>query len=223
MNATPDDLVSLATRHGTDKWGTHWYAQHYDRHFAPLRTRPLKILEIGIGGYDVPEAGGESLRMWRDYFPNAEIYGLDIADKRPHDGPRIRTYIGDQSDPAILERLHRDSGGFDIVVDDGSHFCAHVIASFKTLFPLLNDGGIYAVEDLQTSYWEVFGGGSRADNRGGSAMEFFKRLTDGLNHVEYDIEGYAPDYFDRHVVSMQFYHNMCFIYKGVNDELSNLK
>lgn len=217
-----DDLISLATRHKTDKWGSHWYAQHYDRHFAPLRDKPVKVLEIGIGGYGVPEAGGESLRMWRDYFPNAEIYGLDIADKRPHDEARIRTYVGDQSDPTVLERLHRDSGGFDIVIDDGSHVCAHVIASFQILFPLMNDGGIYAVEDLQTSYWEVFGGGVDPAKRGGSSMEFLKRLADGLNHVEYGIEDYVPNVFDRHVVSIHFYHSLCFVYKGLNDERSNI-
>ncbi len=217
-----DDLISLAKHHKTDKWGSHWYAQHYDRHFAPLRDRPLKILEIGVGGYDLPEAGGESLRMWRDYFPHAEIYGLDIADKTPHDEARIRTRVGDQSDPAVLERLHRESGGFDIVIDDGSHICAHVVASFQILFPLLNDGGIYAVEDLQTSYWEVFGGSSDPANRGGSAMEYFKGLTDGLNHAEYLIEDYEPNVFDRHIISMHFYHNLCFIYKGLNNELSNM-
>lgn len=210
-----DDLISLATRHKTDKWGGHRYAQHYDRHFAPLCDRPLKLLEIGIGGYGVPTAGGESLRMWRDYFPHAEIFGLDVVDKTAHDEARIRTYVGDQSDPAVLERLHRDSGGFDIVIDDGSHFCAHVVASFTTLFPLMNDGGIYAVEDLQTSYWEVFGGGSDPGNRGGSAMEYLKGLADGLNHVEYAIENYQPTIFDKLVVSIHFYHNLCFVYKGL--------
>ena len=217
-----EDLISIATRHKTDKWGGHWYAQHYDRHFAPFRGKPVKLLEIGIGGYNDPQAGGESLRMWRDYFPNAEIYGLDITDKSAHDEARIRTYTGDQSDPAILERMHRDSGGFDIVIDDGSHFCAHVIASFKTLFPLLNDGGIYAVEDLQTSYWEIFGGGTDPANRAGSSMEFLKGLADGLNHVEYGIEDYEPSVFDRHIVSVHFYHSLCFVYKGLNDERSNV-
>lgn len=217
-----DDLITLATRHKTDKWGEHWYAQHYDRHFTPLRDKPIKILEIGIGGYDVPTAGGASLRMWRDYFPNGEVYGLDIADKSPHDGERIRTFIGDQSDPAVLETLHKESGGFDLIVDDGSHFNAHIIASFKTLFPLLKDGGIYAIEDLQTSYWEVFGGHPEREKRGDSAMEFLKNLADGLNYAEYGIEDYQPTYFDKHIVSIQFYHSLCFVYKGKNDERSNM-
>src|SRR5262245_54084192 len=75
------DLPALAAYFGTDKWGEHWYARHYQAHFAPLRRRRLRLLEIGIGGYDDPHKGGESLRMWKAYFPNAQIFGLDITDK----------------------------------------------------------------------------------------------------------------------------------------------
>src|SRR5689334_12158069 len=75
------DLVALAKLHGTDKWGTHQYALHYQSHFRSLQYRRLNILEIGVGGADNPQAGGNSLRMWKDYFPNANIYGIDIYDK----------------------------------------------------------------------------------------------------------------------------------------------
>lgn len=64
------DLIKLAIFYGSSKWNEHWYVQHYNKHFAPLRLKKLKILEIGVGGYDDPKAGGESLRMWKTYFPN---------------------------------------------------------------------------------------------------------------------------------------------------------
>lgn len=217
-----ESLIDLATRHKTDKWGGHWYARHYDFHFGPLRDKPLTLLEIGVGGYDDPRAGGESLRMWRDYFPRATIYGLDIVDKSAHDEARIRTVLGSQDDPALLERLSREAGGFDIVIDDGSHLCGHVIRSFEILFPLLNPDGIYVVEDLQTSYWPVFGGRLTREADPQTSMGYLKRLADGLNHVEFGDPDYVPDTFDRHVVSMHFYHNLCFLYKGVNDEKSNM-
>ena len=70
------DLIKLAMLSGTDKWGAHWYAAHYARHFQHLRRKQITLLEIGIGGYDDPKAGGGSLRMWRRYFPNAQIVGL---------------------------------------------------------------------------------------------------------------------------------------------------
>src|SRR5512145_45621 len=79
------NLVRLAQIYGSDKWGGHWYCQHYAHHFAPFRDRSLTLLEIGVGGYEDPCAGGQSLRMWRRYFKRGRIYGIDIADKSPHD------------------------------------------------------------------------------------------------------------------------------------------
>lgn len=147
-----DDLPSLAARHGTDKWGSHWYARHYDFHFTPFRRRRMNVLEIGVGGYRDAASGGQSLRMWRDYFPNAHIYSLDIYDKSALQEERITIFQGSQNDPEFLRGIMARIGGADIIVDDGSHVSEHVITSFHTLFPLLNDGGIYAIEDLQTSY-----------------------------------------------------------------------
>lgn len=214
-------LIELAKRHGTDKWGSHWYAEHYERHFSPRRFSLLNILEIGIGGYDNPDAGGESLRMWKDFFPRGTVYGLDIYDKQAHAEDRIRIYQGDQYNSDILERISREAeGGLDIIVDDGSHLNNDVIESFQRLFPLMNDNGIYVIEDLQTSYWAGFGGGPT--NEGHTSMCMLKSMTDGLNYEEFDSPGYEPSYSDRNIKSLHFYHNMAFIYKGDNNEGSNL-
>lgn len=218
------DLPALAKYFGTDKWGAHWYAQHYQRHFAALRRRPLRILEIGIGGYADPAQGGESLRMWKAYFPRASVCGVDIHHKHAHDERRIKTFVGSQDDEDFLQRLNREQGPFDIVIDDGSHMNAHVIRSFQILFPLLKEDGIYVVEDTQTAYWPQFGGAPAQDTAAPTSLNFLKRLTDGLNHREFPVRGphFAPGYFDRHIVAMHFYHNLVFIQKGVNDELSNI-
>ncbi len=97
-----------------------------------------------------------------------------------------------------------------------------MINNFKVLFPRLKDGGIYVVEDTQTSYWEKFGGDSKDLNNPKTSMNFFKSLTDSLNHKEFLIPGYQSSYFDRIITSMHFYHNLVFIYKGNNDEDSNV-
>jgi hypothetical protein len=223
MAATRDgDLPALATRFGTDKWGSHWYARHYDRHFAPLRERPLRLLEIGVGGYDDRLKGGESLRMWKAYFPRAQIFGIDVVDKSALDEERIRTFAGSQDDEAFLRRVHREAGPFDIVIDDGSHLNAHVIRSFESLFPLLTDHGLYAVEDTQTAYWKEFGG-APPHYPVTTSMSYFKRLVDGLNHREVPRGAdFNPGYFERHVVAVHFYHNLVFVQKGLNDEPSNV-
>lgn len=220
------DLRKLALRFGTDKEGEHYYTQHYQRHFAPLRRRKLKVLEIGIGGYSYPEAGGQSLRMWKAFFPNSDIYGIDIHDKSYHDENRIKTFRGSQVDEGFLKSVLRQIGTPDIIIDDGSHLNEHVITTFKILFPALSSNGIYVVEDLQTSYWErvidTDWGGSKDLNASFTSMNFLKGLVDGLNHHEFTTSDYEPSYFDHHIVGMHFYHNLAFIQKGLNEEGSNI-
>ena len=186
-----------------------------------MRHRPVRLLEIGIGGYADPNRGGESLRMWKEFFPLGRIVGLDIHDKSGLVEDRIEIVQGDQSDAAFLADLSDRLGPFDIVVDDGSHVSAHVIASFKALFPRLADDGIYAIEDLQTSYWARGFGGSSGEDRPGTSMSFLQALVDGLNYAEFDIVDYEPSYFDTWITSLTFYHNLAFIQKGRNLEPSN--
>ena len=221
------NLSQLAVLFGTDKEsGHHHYTQHYQRHFEVLRQEELKILEIGIGGYDDPRAGGESLRMWKAYFPKSHIFGVDIYDKACHDETRIKTFRGSQSDAEFLRRVADEIGTIDIIIDDGSHFNDHVITTFKILFPLISPQGIYVVEDTQTSYWtEVDGvdfGGSSDLTAPHTSMSFFKSLIDGLNYEEFTVDGYVPTHFDKHIVAMHFYRNLVFIYKGLNEEGSFL-
>lgn len=217
------DLPALATYFGTDKWGDHRYAQHYQRHFAALRGQPLRILEIGVGGSEDPHSGGASLRMWKAYFPKARIVGIDIYDKRPHDEHRIRTVTGSQDDEVLLRELSGQEGPFDIVIDDGSHFNWHVIRSFEILFPLLAEDGIYAVEDLQTSYWHAHGGAPAEDVAAPTSMNYLKGLADAINYREFHPRAadWRPHPLGQHIVSIHFYHNLVFVQKGRNDEPSN--
>ena len=215
-----NDLNRLALLFRTDKWGSHWYTQHYRRYFHPLRHKCLNILEIGVGGYENSDAGGESLRMWKAYFRKSQIVGIDISDKTHFSEHRIDIRQCDQTDSEALTHLSAEYGGFDIIVDDGSHLNQHVIKTFKVLFPLLRRNGVYVVEDTQTAYWPTWGGG--IDNPD-SSMAFFMKLAHGLNHAEYPIEGYEPTYFDKNIVEIAFLHNLIFIRKGNNNEKTNIR
>jgi hypothetical protein len=216
-----NDCVKLSAIFGSDKWGDHWYAQHYNRHFLPLRMKRLTIVEIGVGGYGDPNDGGASLRLWKRFFPRGKIVGIDIYDKHAIEEHRIKTYQGRQEDPVFLQGVVAEIGRPDIVIDDGSHRNDHVIATFQVLFPLLKDNGIYVVEDMQTSYLPSFGGRPGRTMGEQTTMGFFRSLTDGLNYSEYLVSGDTPSYLDQHIVSMHFYHNLVFIYKGLNDEASS--
>lgn len=219
LDATPADLTELSLRMKSDKWGLHFYTAHYERHFAPLRNRPITVLELGIGGYGDPAAGGGSLRMWKRFFPRAMVYGVDVFDKHAVDEQRITTVRGDMSDAGFLQSLAAQHGPFDIVVDDGSHYCPDVTLALRTLFPHVRPGGLYVIEDLQTSYWPGYGGSTERRNDPATSMGLLKQLVDGLNHAEFEPAGWhEATETDRTLTGVHFYHNLAFLEKGTNED-----
>lgn len=210
-------LTDLAIHFGTDKWGTHRYTKHYERHLRHLRRRKFTLLEIGIGGYARAGQGGASLRMWKHYFAKAHILGLDIEDKSFVNEERIRAYRGSQTNEALLKTIAQSADDLRVVVDDGSHRSEHIRRTFEIVFPLLPSGGVYAIEDTQTSYWPRYGGSADLDEPT-TTMALVKSLIDGLNYEEYHDQGYQPTYTEEHVVAVHCYHNLVFIIKGTNTE-----
>jgi hypothetical protein len=216
-----NNLPALALAMGTDKEGIHYYTKHYAFHFSHLRHRRLKILEIGV-------EQGASLKTWRAYFPNSKIYGIDILDKKYYNSHRIKTFQGSQADPEFLRNVIKLIGAPDIIIDDGSHINEHVIISFNTLFPLLAPNGIYAIEDLQSSYWtlgstdDVTDWGGSMNSSAPTSMNFLKSLVDGINYEEFPPStNHNPSYYDKHITGIHFYHSLAFIYKGFNNEGSS--
>lgn len=217
-----NNLDKLGILYKTDKIDGHFYTPHYTRHFRKFKFKKIHLLEIGVGGYSNPREGGNSLRMWKAYFPFAKIFSIDIFDKSVLQENRIKIFKGSQVDEIFLNQITNKIKGLDIIIDDGSHINEHVIKTFKILFPKLKDGGIYVIEDTQTSYWKDYGGDSDNLNNPNTTMNFFKGLTDSLNNKEFMKMNYEQNYYDRKVVSVHFYHNLIFIYKGDNSEESNL-
>jgi hypothetical protein len=210
-------LTELAERQRTDKFGVHFYTPHYERHLQHLRDEEFTLLEIGIGGYSRERQGGASLRMWKQFFQRATIVGLDIEDKSFVEEDRIHAVVGSQTDETALRRAIEAHGVPLVVIDDGSHVPADVVATFHLLFPLLPDGAVYAIEDTQTSYWPHWGGSmDRQDPT--TTMALVKDLIDGLNYEEFLDKGYQPSYSDTHVTGVSAYHNLVFVQKGRNQE-----
>lgn len=211
------NLTDLAADYGTDKWGgLHWFTPHYEKHFGALRYDPIRVLEIGIGGFNFPELGGESLRMWQRYFPRGLIYGLDIFEKSVT-GPRIRTIRGSQNDPEFLHALGEQLGPFDIIIDDGSHHNEHVRTSFDALFRYVRPGGFYVIEDLHTSYWPRLGGGA-APASSGTTIGMIKDLLDQIHFREFTDVDDERARLASHPSEVFVYHNLAFLGKGVNSE-----
>lgn len=138
-------LDEIALHHGADKSTKfHGYTPVYDRLFTPLRPSPIRLLEIGI-------EFGKSMRVWLDYFPRAEVFGVDINPQFKWSDPRYHEIVADQSNVEAMQQV-ADRGPFDIVIDDGCHRADAAIVSFKALWPAVKSGGLYIVEDVGT-YW----------------------------------------------------------------------
>jgi demethylmacrocin O-methyltransferase len=215
------NLDKLAIIFKSDKFGEHFYTPIYKQHFSEHRRKKIKLLEIGVGGYRDELNGGNSLRMWKKYFEKAQIFSFDIYDKKALEESRIKIFKGSQNDTNFLKYLADTIGDFDIIIDDGSHINQDVITTFNFLFPKLNLGGIYVIEDVQTSYWPECGGNSKEFNSHKTIVGYFKSLIDGLNHEELIIDNYESSYFDQNIKSIHFYHNLIIVNKGLNNEGSN--
>ena len=215
-----DPLTRLAIRHGSDKFGGHLYTPLYERTLRHLREKPIRFLEIGIGGYDEPGAGGSSLRMWADYFPAARIVGLDIAAKEFARPDRVAIERGSQDDPAVLDALVQRYGAFDVIVDDGSHLPAHIVASFRHLYPRMAEDGVYIVEDTQLA----FSPGAGGDNAG-SATIF--GLAQSIALAMHAAEGHVPAnaglaLLGRITARIEIARNVAIFHRGANTYPSNL-
>jgi hypothetical protein len=145
------DLEHLFTKYGTDKgiWG---YTSAYVRHLNRKRFEVKRVLEIGICGFrDIPNnVVGASLFAWREYFPNAQIFGLDNDGRFIfNDQSRITTAQCDAYNAVQLyEAIDRFGGNFDFICDDAVHDPMPQLALLHNLWPYLNKGGTYAIEEL---------------------------------------------------------------------------
>jgi hypothetical protein len=134
----------------------HNYFKIYSKYFESLRYEKIEILEIGMGNYP---SNGNSMRLWLEFFPNAQITILDLHQSNfncnfEFDKSRVRMHVADQSSEEDLKRFISELGDvkFDFIIDDGSHQAPHQILSLYTLFPsILKDNGVYFIEDIHDS------------------------------------------------------------------------
>lgn len=144
-------LQKLGRKHHTDKGSHHFkgvtYLHIYEIFLRRFRNNVnFNILELGV-------KKGASLRMWRDFFPRGEIYGLDLDSKcKQYEDNRIHIEIGHQDDKKVLEKLTKKAKAFDVILDDCSHLNSLTIASFNFLWPYVKPNGYYIIEDLRNSY-----------------------------------------------------------------------
>jgi hypothetical protein len=150
------ELCELAFKYGSDKCPRirHYYTPYYYQLFADRRETVRKVVEIGVGckeimGHSKNYQRGASLFMWRDFFPNAQIYGADILPELAFKDERIEAFTCDQTVRKDLENLIEKTGpDIDLFVDDGSHVPQDQVFTCLTVMPMLQEGVVYAIEDI---------------------------------------------------------------------------
>jgi len=172
-----NNLIEIGKKYPSSKNVTG-FLKIYETYFKELKEREINILEIGV-------ENGDSLRIWRDYFTKANICGIDIV-KKEFKINNVEILCGDQSDQKFLDDIIKKYKKFDIIIDDGCHISKYIINSFKYLFDYLSVGGIYVIEDLQTSYIPRYGGSRVNLNKSNTSMNFIKSLSDSINYEHND-------------------------------------
>jgi cephalosporin hydroxylase len=116
----------------------------YEELFANIRHSTRRVLEIGV-------EGGGSLMMWKEYFPNATVWGVDTKTCPQIEGKeRLEFVHGDAYSPEVASSL---PSGFDVIIEDGPHTLESITFVVEEYSGKLNSGGIMVLEDFQDSNW----------------------------------------------------------------------
>lgn len=152
------------------------YVRHYEFFTEKYRGKFKNILELGV-------FQGASLKMWADWFPNANVYGFDIKPEIKFDNPRIKAF---QVDATSKEAAKITKGiSPDMIVDDAAHTMNSHKISFENLWPLLKSGGYYCIEDLHTCYARVYGGIQTHDSDIYRTCDWISDISKAVNYEKY--------------------------------------
>lgn len=161
------ELCNLFEKYKADKCPAilHTYSPAYFNILKDIKKSAKNVLEIGIGTVPIMEGGvgikgyvpGASIKGWRDFFPNATIYAVDIEESVMFSDDRIITDVVDQSSVDSIRKFTRKvNKQFDFIIDDGSHLIDHQIISAYELVNNLADDGIYIIEDIHINYMPIY-------------------------------------------------------------------
>lgn len=185
------------------------FAKFYD--FWLSQKKFTNILEIGA-------YKGGSMRAMKEFYPEAKITGVDSDVIFKNESPDLDIIIGNQADTNFLSTIVPYMGTPDMIIDDGGHTMSQQINSFRYLFPLLESGGYYIIEDLETSYLKEW------IDQPLATTEFLKDFVDDINfhgkshEAEFGLEDMArrnikTNYNEQIIESMHFHNNICLIIK----------
>ena len=218
---SPLTLTEMAQKYKPSKfyrYGHTNFDRFYPNYMEKYRTKHFRMLEIGL------DTGQGSL-LWGEYFPCAELVGLeyDTNNVQNQGASEIQSVLGDQGNRTFLmtDFMEKTGGGnFDIIVDDGGHHYEQQRTSYEVLFEhALNPGGLYFLEDVETSYWQkgtdLY---SKPVTRGGQSepdtiINQFKNVVDVVNKKFYDNTYHVFGMVDQLVATVAFGSNLIVLEK----------
>jgi hypothetical protein len=200
-------LNNLGIKYTCDKSDVHHtfggltYLDVYEKFFKQRKDDKLTILELGVKTCS-------SIKVWKEYFPQAKIVGIDIDDS----GICIDNFVfehGSQDNEEFINTVISKHGPFDIVIDDASHVNTLSIASFNLLRNSINHKGLYIIEDLRNSYENISGAistwpgmhlNSNIDYDNSKTRSMLDKL---FLQIIRDIDYKSSDFFAMHFYSQQ--------------------
>lgn len=167
-------LNMLCDRYGSDKgeanssgnpytWPSHNYADFYELIFGLGRKKVKLVVECGLGtnnpnlasSMGVGGKPGASLKVWRDFFPNAQVIGCDIDKDILFQELRIKTFPCDQTNQSSISTFvssaELNKNSIDIIIDDGLHEFHAGLSFFIGMIDFLRDDGFFIIEDVNPS------------------------------------------------------------------------
>lgn len=193
----------------------HNYTPVYEYYFEPYRQDRFTFLELGLGDKNSLNREGEDLLGWAEYFPNAHVVGIDNDPAKLYQADRVKTFVADQTDGNLIKK----ELGFGIpfiILDDCSHHREPTIKSFEILFPYLQSGGYYCIEDVVApSYWPGWGGHETIFDS--EFMNYFFQLVHYVNLKRQETFNppqsiHIPDWI-KEIDSIHFHHSQIIIKK----------
>ena len=190
-------LINLfhSSKNRSIKWKK--YFPIYEKLFETYRNKKITFIEIGI-------LDGGSLEIWKKYFgPNCRVIGIDNNPEcKKFENKDFEIYIGSQSDPIFWNKLFKQIGNVDIILDDGGHTNEQQIITLIKCIEHINDGGLHIVEDVHTSYQKHYGNPYKY-----SFINFSKKTIDDINFTFPNMKSFKFS-LNKSIYSIEFFESI---------------
>jgi SAM-dependent methyltransferase len=199
------DLCEIGSKYGTDKTPynntdceyynfiyRHSYTPFYSTLFSNIRYNKINFGEIGI-------LCNASMKMWREYFPKAKLYGWDGSEEHLKNAKNdnlknvIYDYMHTSYEETIQQTFSKCNCKFDVLIDDASHLFWDQMRLIRNCVDYLKPGAFLIIEDIDRYFDE--------------------------NLYVYEVNQYGHDKYFNEMIFVDLYHNQSSLDTYDNDKI----